>query len=74
MIFMDLLRKGKSAMDISLQYDCSSLYKSKCIKDIKEDFLKTLEVSQEITLEEMKKIKWWQKFLRAILRAFAPLM
>ena len=56
-----------------LHFECGVfLYTSKCIKDIKEDFLKTLEVSQEITLEEMKKIKWCQKFFRAILRAFAP--
>ena len=50
------------------------LYKTKSVMQIKEDFLNILDVSQNITLEDTKKVKWSNRFLRAILRVFAPLM
>ena len=50
------------------------LYKTKSVLEIKEDFLETLKVCQEITLEDCHKIKWSNKFITAILRVFSPLM
>ena len=44
------------------------------IRDIKADFLETLELCQEITLEQARALPWWRKALRAVLRVFAPLM
>lgn len=58
-----------------LHFECGVwLYKTKSVFEIKEDFLKTLEVCENITLEQCRNIKWSNRVLRAILRVFAPLM
>ncbi|SFB25604.1 cardiolipin synthase [Clostridium frigidicarnis] len=58
-----------------LHFECGVwLYKTKSVFEIKEDFSKTLELSQNITLEECKNVKWSNRFIRSILRVFAPLM
>ena len=58
-----------------LHFECGVfLYKTKSVKEIKEDFLNTLEISQEFTLEDCNKIKWSNRIIRAILRVFAPLL
>ena len=58
-----------------LHFECATwLYKSKCVSEIKEDFLKTLEVCKKITLEQCKKTPWYKRFVRGILNLFAPLM
>ena len=58
-----------------LHFECGVfLYKTKSVFEIKEDYLKILEVSKNITIEDTKKVKWSNRFIRAILRVFAPLM
>lgn len=58
-----------------LHFECGVLlYKTKSVLQIKADYLKTLELSQQISLEDTKKVKWSNIFIRAILRVFAPLM
>lgn len=58
-----------------LHFECGTwLYQTKTVSDVKEDFLKTLERCQEITLEDCKNVKWYKRCLRGILRVFAPLM
>lgn len=58
-----------------LHYECGVwFYKSKMIKDMKEDYLKTLEVSQEITYEMTRNTRLPIRILRACLNVFAPLM
>lgn len=58
-----------------LHFECGVLlYKTKSVNKIKEDFLKTLEVSQVITLNDCRNIHWSNKFITAILKVFAPLM
>lgn len=58
-----------------LHFECGVLlYKTKSVLQIKEDYLNTLELSQQITLEDTKQVKWSNRFIRAILRVFAPLM
>lgn len=58
-----------------LHFECGVwLYKTSSIEKIKDDFMTTLNVCQPITLEDCKNIKWSNRFLRAILRVFAPLM
>lgn len=58
-----------------LHFECGVLmYKTESIKDIKEDFLNTLEKSKKITIEDTKRIKLENRFITAILRVFAPLM
>lgn len=58
-----------------LHFECGVLmYKTESIKDIKEDFLNTIEKSRKISIEDTKKIKFINRFVTAILRVFAPLM
>ncbi|MDU1314722.1 MAG: cardiolipin synthase [Clostridium septicum] len=58
-----------------LHFECGVwLYKTKSVFEIKEDFLNTLKVCQRITLEDCNKVKWSNRFIRSILRVFAPLM
>lgn len=57
-----------------LHFECAALiYKNKAVKEIKEDFLKTLEESREITAEDCKR-SIFVEILQAIFRLFAPLM
>ena len=57
-----------------LHFECGVyLYKTKCIKDIKQDAIDTISVSHEFSKEDLKDSRrhaLWQ----AILRVFAPLM
>ena len=58
-----------------LHFECATLlYKTKSVAAIKEDFLKMLEVCTPITKEDCKRIGWRKRFIRSILRFFAPLM
>lgn len=50
------------------------LYKSKALLELKEDFLETLKKCQEITIEDCKKDGLFKRFMRVILKTFAPLM
>lgn len=57
-----------------LHFECGVyLYKNKCIKDIKEDVLSTIEKSHEFTKEHVKEGRTYA-LGQAILRVFAPLM
>lgn len=58
-----------------LHYEISCLlYDSSTILDIKNDFLKTTEISHQIEISEVKKNNIFKKILVAILRAFSPMM
>ena len=58
-----------------LHFECGVwMYKNESVQAVKEDFIKTLEVCQEITLKECQEVAWYKKFGRSILRVFAPLM
>ncbi|PWX63492.1 cardiolipin synthase, partial [Clostridium perfringens] len=58
-----------------LHFECGVwLYKTKSVGQIKDDFLKTLEKCQRITLEDCAKVKVPTRILRSIIRVFAPLM
>lgn len=58
-----------------LHFECGVyLYKTESIKEIKEDFKDTFNKCKLITLEDTKKIKWSNRFLRAIIRLIAPLL
>ncbi len=58
-----------------LHFECGTyMYRTQCIPDVKEDFLKTLEVCQEITYEECLKVSPVIRMGRSILRLFATLM
>lgn len=58
-----------------LHYECGIwFYKSKVVMDVKEDYLKTLEKSQEITMEDCLEVSWFVRAVRAFLNLFAPMM
>lgn len=50
------------------------LYKSSCLKDMKEDFANTIAQSEQITPAKFKALQRHKKIYWAILRLFAPLM
>lgn len=57
-----------------LHYECGVLfYKSSLIKTMKEDYLETLKISQEITMEDCQKVNVFERILRALLNLFSPL-
>lgn len=58
-----------------LHFECGVwTYKSKSVLAIKEDFLSTLEVCAQITMDMINKAKWYKNLLGTLLRIFAPLM
>ena len=58
-----------------LHFECGVwLYGSSSILDMKEDFLDTLNVSKQITPEDLQNIKFYEKWMSSVLRILAPLM
>lgn len=58
-----------------LHFECGVLmYQSRAVLEIKEEFLKTLEICLPVTLEECHNVRWYIRLMRSILRCFAPLM
>ena len=56
-------------------FECASyLYDTACIPDIENDFQETLKQCREVTLETVRKEKWWIKVLGSLAKAIAPLM
>lgn len=57
-----------------LHFECGVwMYQTPCIKDMKQDFLETLEQSEEITLTYFRG-KWLKQLIAMIFRIFAPLL
>ncbi len=58
-----------------LHFECAAwMYRTPCIREMKEDFLKTQSVSKEITLDWCRAVPLHTRLLRSVLRVFAPLM
>ena len=58
-----------------LHYECGVwFYKSKVVMDVKKDYMKTLEMSHEVTLEECRSVKLPIRIMRAFLNLFSPMM
>ena len=58
-----------------LHYECGvCLYNVKEILDMKKEFEEALSQSQEITLEMMRQIPLWKRFVMAFLNLFSPLI
>ena len=58
-----------------MHFECGVwMYKSQAVMQVKKDYLETLEVCQPITLEDCNRINLAQRFIRGLLRLFAPLM
>jgi len=58
-----------------LHYECGVwLYKTDSVLKLKEDFLNTLDLCQQINISDCENIKWPVKFGRLVLRLFSPLL
>ncbi len=58
-----------------LHFECAVwLYRTRSVMEIKEDFLETLTLCRQISLEDCTNIGFFKRILRGVLRAFAPLM
>lgn len=58
-----------------LHFECGVwMYQTKCIQEIKRDFLETELKSCEVTLNDCNQIHLLRKIFRAVLRIFAPLL
>lgn len=56
-------------------FECASyLYKSKCLKDIKEDFYEMFDVSRLVPLKEAQKKGTIKRIILSILKFFSPLL
>ena len=56
-------------------FECATyMYKTDCIKDIKEDYISTLEKCMEVTEETIKKDKHAYKVRGTLMKLIAPLM
>ena len=56
-------------------FECAAyMYKTECIADIENDFLKTLSQCRKVTPETIKHEKLGYKLLGSVMKLFAPLM
>jgi len=58
-----------------LHFECGIiLYGTDTVKIIQKDFLNTLNVSQKILPEDLKKIRWYHRLFQRMVQALSPLM
>lgn len=58
-----------------LHFECAVwLYNTDTVMDIKEDFLDTLKVCRQVTIQQVRNIKWYRAVTDSVLRVFAPMM
>lgn len=58
-----------------LHFECGSLiYNSPCLEDIRKDYLETVDLSQQITKEEIDRTNVFVRLVRQILNLAAPLL
>ena len=58
-----------------LHFECAVwMYQTDSVAQVRDDFLKTQQISGEVTLEQCRKLPFLRRFGRSVLRVFAPLM
>jgi len=58
-----------------LHYECGVLiYRSACLKTIKQDLMQTITVSQAITMKQLQEENIFKRILQAILNMLSPMM
>ncbi len=58
-----------------LHFECGTfMYKTECVMQVKEDALRTFEVSRQISLEECENKNFFFQLFLSILRLFSPLL
>ncbi len=58
-----------------LHFECGTfMYGTECVKDIKEDALKTFEISRQISLEECENKNFFYQLFLSVMHLFSPLL
>ena len=58
-----------------LHFECGVfMYRNRIVSEVYDDFMKTMEKSELITLQKTREISIFKRLIRSILRIFAPLM
>jgi cardiolipin synthase len=58
-----------------LHFECAVwMFEAECVRDIKQDFLQTLQLSKEASVDDYANLPWHKSAQSAILQLFAPLM
>ena len=58
-----------------LHFECGVwMYNDDSIGDMKYDYFNTLKMCRQITVKDVKDIKWYKRLVSLVLRLFAPLM
>lgn len=58
-----------------LHFECAVwMYQTTSVAEVRDDFFKTQNMSQEITLEQCRNVSFLRRLGRSLLRVFAPLM
>ena len=58
-----------------LHFECGVFtYRSSIAKQVYDDYMEILKVSQQITPEDCQKVSFFRRIVRAVLKVFAPLM
>ena len=80
----ELVADGRLAICGSVNLDFRSLYlhfedgvfcyRSTCLEQVKQDFEDTFPICHEVSLQECRETKLYQRIFRSLLRVFSPLM
>lgn len=58
-----------------LHYECGVwMYRTRAVDVMKRDFLEVLQSCEQITAEVCRRVPWYKRAIRSVLRVFAPLM
>lgn len=58
-----------------LHFECGVwMYNCETVIDMRKDFIETIKICKEITIDDINKIKWYKTLLGSLLRVFSPLM
>lgn len=58
-----------------MHFECAAwLYRTSSIHDVRDDFIRTLDVCHPVALAECRNAKWYQRLGCFILRVFSPVM
>ena len=75
---MSVMVVGTANMDYRsfyLHFECGvCFYQSSLIQDVKQDFLQTLTLSQQIPLDYNRSVFFLRRVVRSLLRLFSPMM
>lgn len=58
-----------------LNFECATwMYKTSAISSIKEDYIKTLRISKEVTFKNIEELSGFKKLVQSVIKVFSPIM